>query len=608
LIGYVFAHIPIGDDIAFRLNLMSAFFALLTVFVLYLIIYHFTRTPYLSFSISLAYAFSPIFWSQAVVAEVYTLNTFLTALSLYFLCRWVEKRRDGWLYLAAVTMGLATTNHQLSLLLLPTTIYMLWLFSKGLKRPKNFWFKLAGLYLLGTLVYLYLPIRAAADPPLNWGNPDNLERFITAVFNPAGSQVSQGSRWLHFFHALYLWTVQFSPVIMLDGMKIPILIIWFFGIWGIYKGLSTGWRMARVFVVFMLLNLFTILWVSRPKGQELMIVGVYYLPVFLVFAVFMATGIREWLQHIQNLFKESGKTFLSVLLVLIIIILVLIPEYQYFQNRRDADRSNDYYARDYGTMLLDSCPPDTILIMNWDDIFTIWYLQKVEEHRTDVIPVIADFPVGSGEFFWGSWYFDELEQTYPEIFKGTGSPSGIFESKEDAINAFAVANRNRGNEVFFTFYGLGYDFKKFDFMVFPLGPVYRAGNTLPDLKQSKLEWEKTISSFRNIFSYYDNRIIEEDFIISRMSGNLLNNAKTALNFVREMNISNIPVASEAVKIYTDHAIWFLEHAIRVDPGNIPATIELVNIYIEQGKFDDCIDILSDARMIDPGNPDIYIYL
>jgi len=286
LLGWLFAHLPIGDDIAFRLNLMSAVCALGTVIVLYLIIFHFTRMPYLSFSVSLAYAFSPIFWSQAVVAEVYTLNTFLTSLALYFLCKWVEKRTDSWLYLAFFTMGIAVANHQISFLLLPTGIYMLWLFWKGLNKPAKFWVKLAALYIAGLLIYLYLPIRASADPPLNWGNPDNLSRFLSAVFNPAGSQVSGGSRWTHFFYALYLWVVQFSPMLFTESLgPIPIPIIWGFGIWGIYKGLSTGWRMARVFVLFMLLNLATILFLSRPTPQELLIVGVYYLPAFLVYAL-----------------------------------------------------------------------------------------------------------------------------------------------------------------------------------------------------------------------------------------------------------------------------------------------------------------------------------
>ncbi len=596
LLGWVFTHLPIGDDVAYRLNLMSAFFAWLTILILYLIIYHFTRTPYLSFSISLAYAFSPVFWSQAVVAEVYTLNTFLTALALYFMCRWVEKRTDKWLYLTAGTMGLAATNHQLSILLLPTGLYLLWLFGKGLKKPMSFWMLLIGLYLLGLMVYLYLPVRASVDPPINWGDPDTFGKFFTALTNPAGSQVSHGSRWLHLLHILYLWTVQFSPVVLVKDSVIPVPIIWLFGIWGIYKGLSTGWRMAKVFVVFMLLNLVTILYVSRPSEQELMLVGVYYLPVFLVFTVFMATGIREWLQRIQVLFKESEKTFLSFILVLVIIILVLIPEYQYFQNRNDADRSGDYYAKDYGMALLDSCPDDSILLVNWDDIFTLWYLQKVEDYRPGVIPVLTDLPTGEDESYWGAWYFEELSRDYPEIFEGTRLGDSVFQSREDAIDSFVTANLNRGREVYFSFYGLGYDFSDFHFNVFPDGPVYRTTYEpygIADHLSAQSKWESTIDSFRNFDNYLDHRVVEEDFIITRMSLNLLNSSTISVNLLRELN-QNLDVVE-----------WFLIMAITVDPGNLPATEDVINLYLDQDRLEEALHVMDKARLVNPGNPDVH---
>jgi len=597
LLGWLFARAPIPGDVAFNLNVMSAVFAVGTVLVLYLIIYHFTRTPYLSFSISLAYAFSPIFWSQAVVAEVYSLNTFLTALALYFLCRWIEKRADRWLYMASFTMGLAVTNHQLSLLLLPTGIYMLWLFGKGLKKPVRFWITLGLLYVLGLLVYLYLPIRAAVDPPLNWGDPDNPVDLFSTIFTPAGAQTARGSRLEHFIYALYLWLAQFSPAIVTGGGRylIPIPIIWAFGIWGIYKGLSTEWRMARVFILFMLLNVAAILLVSRPTGQEMMIVGVYYLPTFLVFAVFMATGIREWLQQFVLAFGERRR---PILLGLLILVLVLIPEYQFYQNRPAVDRSNDYYARDYGTALLTSCPPKTILLVNWDDIFTLWYLQKVEGIRPDVIPILADLPLGPDQSYWGGWYIEELQGKHPEIFEDTGLNSTLFRTKEQAVDSFVAANLKRGRDVYFSFYGLGYNFEMFDFLVYPIGPVYRAREQKPenvfdlaDLVLAKQAWENTLEGFRNIYDYYGSRRVdEEDFIIARLSDNLYKTAMVTLNLDQ------------------NKAEWFLEQAVAVHNGNFAATFRLANLRYQAGRYADARDLLITACQIDPTNPDPHLLL
>ncbi len=635
LIGYIFTHLPYAADIGFKMNVMSATFAWATVLMLYLIVYHFTRTPYVGFSVSLAYAFSPIFWSQAVVAEVYSLNTFLTALALYFMCRWVEKRQDYWLYLASFIMGLAVTNHQLSFLLLPTGLYMLWLFGKpkklfepfiiaivvagvaGLilyfvrhavswplmliiasmvffisstKKPLKFWLITAGLYILGLSVYLYLPIRAAADPVLNWGNPETFGAFFETVLKPAGSQTDRGDRLGHFIHVLYLWTIQFGPSIKWGGMTYPIPIIWAFGIWGIYKGLSTGWRMARVFILFMLINAGTIIFLSRPTQQELIIVGVYYLPAFLVFAVFMATGLREWLIYFLKAFGEKKRT---VLLLLVILILVMIPIYQFRQNLPDTDRSGDYYARDYGTALLTSLPPDSILIVNWDDIFTLWYLQMVEKVRPDVIPVLADLPIGTSGNYWGNWYFKDLEEEHPAIFDGYQLEDNMYLTREEAIEAFVTANLNRGREVYFSFYGLGYDFALFDFKVYPKGPVYVARNeeyNLVDLVESQQAWERLIGNFRNLYTYRDHMISEEDFIIARLSSNLYNTAKVAL------------------ELDEGKGIWFLEQAVMVDNGNLPASMELAILRFQNGQYTEARDLLLDSRDIDPSNPDVHLML
>src|SRR5207253_9931120 len=39
----------------------------------------------------------------------------------------------------------------------------------------------AAALVLGLLPYLYLPLRAAQHPPLNWGDPETLQGFLTVV-------------------------------------------------------------------------------------------------------------------------------------------------------------------------------------------------------------------------------------------------------------------------------------------------------------------------------------------------------------------------------------------------------------------------------------------
>ncbi len=116
LLGRLFLLWPLGDP-AYRLNLMSAVAAAGAVTLVYLIAIEITAANWRKHvlaatagSAALTFAFSPLFWSQAVIAEVYALNALFAALVIYLLLRW--QRGAGWgLPLAALALGLGLGNH-----------------------------------------------------------------------------------------------------------------------------------------------------------------------------------------------------------------------------------------------------------------------------------------------------------------------------------------------------------------------------------------------------------------------------------------------------------------------------------------------------------------
>ena len=138
---------------------------------------------------AVAFGVSGLFWSQALIAEVYTLHVLLLALVLFVLLLWREGRRDRYLLLAAFLTGLSMTHHLTSGLLLPAAA----LFVLLVEPRKVLEWKVvvggAGLFLLGLVPYAYLPLRARMDPPLNIGDPSNQERFSNVV-SGAGWQSS----------------------------------------------------------------------------------------------------------------------------------------------------------------------------------------------------------------------------------------------------------------------------------------------------------------------------------------------------------------------------------------------------------------------------------
>lgn len=124
----------------------------------------------------LALAFSPPLWSQATVVEVYALHAALAAAMVWALSRWRLDGRLGWLALGGLLFGLALGNHLTIVWLLP--LLAVWAVGGAAGLPRRrLWPALGGGLALGLAVYLYLPIAAAAQPPINWGDPRTWEGF-----------------------------------------------------------------------------------------------------------------------------------------------------------------------------------------------------------------------------------------------------------------------------------------------------------------------------------------------------------------------------------------------------------------------------------------------
>src|SRR5207244_3400688 len=175
----------------------------------------------------LLFACSRTLWSYATIAEVYTLNSLLILMIFLLLLRWrrrvIEARTlasrgtlaaaanaDHLLLLGAIVFGLALGVHHVTVALaLPALAVIVYQTERAsfFVSKKFLYCALFSLVAL-VVVYSYLPLAAARDPILNWGNPRSISAIWSHIsgwqyrvflsFSPAniGSQLPQLVRFL----------------------------------------------------------------------------------------------------------------------------------------------------------------------------------------------------------------------------------------------------------------------------------------------------------------------------------------------------------------------------------------------------------------------------
>src|SRR5687768_11995066 len=110
LLAKLFTFLPVSD-VAYRVNLFSAFSAALTVTLVYLITRKLGAANSAAMYGSLVLALMPLFWKHASIAEIYAPSAACLALVLFFVLQWKETNKPGWLFLAGLLGGLSLGIH-----------------------------------------------------------------------------------------------------------------------------------------------------------------------------------------------------------------------------------------------------------------------------------------------------------------------------------------------------------------------------------------------------------------------------------------------------------------------------------------------------------------
>ncbi len=378
LIGHFFTYLPFGS-VAYRVHLASALFGALTCGAAWLCARALIEGRLPAYVAALALGVSPVFWSQAIIAEVYTLNTFFF-LALVFMGLQVcppsssmpaseKPERSRMLPWMALVFGLSLSNHwPLMLLIAPAFAVLLWPVRAELLSRFG---ALSWLVILGLLPYVWMVRRSWMAVPINFDGPlETIPEIIFFLSRAGYADVDHSGTagWLdrikffQFFGSQLL--VQFAVLgTLLAG-----------------AGFAVQWRIlgrrtaAFLTIAFLMPSAFLLLLLRFDYDSfRAHIFHVYPLPAYAVCALWLGVGFA-WAMRRYARWSSYAPAAGAVLLALIFAL----------GARINLLASQDWGAR-YAQAVLKILPQNAAVIVLGDpDLAPMAYFHMIEGRRPDI--------------------------------------------------------------------------------------------------------------------------------------------------------------------------------------------------------------------------------
>ena len=392
-------------------------------------------------------AFSQEFWLNAIEAEVYGGLSFFIALIIWLTLIWTEKQKNfnhqNILLLIVYLFFLGFSVHQTTLQIAPAVLLIVVL--PLLKFDKNFYKKLAifvviGLalyyifYLVGTgfgqgslgkyifalfvisvLIYylrdyvqpqvwffallmvilglsthLILPIRAAADPFINEGDPSTLQRFMDYVFRkqygPTSFTIRRAPIFMQLdFHFLRYFSWQFFDAQVISNFlnvsrqfihTIFQFIVVALGLTGFYYQFKKSKRSFIYLASFFIMASIAMILVMNLSSAEVRDRPYFFITAYMLWAFWMGIGAMGIVRYLR---KRS-----KILSIIALCLLATLPIINMASHYHKNDRSQELLSLEYGTNFLNGLDKNAIIFTNGDnDTFPLWYSQAVYDPNAE---------------------------------------------------------------------------------------------------------------------------------------------------------------------------------------------------------------------------------
>lgn len=376
---------PLGSA-AYRMNLLSAIAGAGAVALLYPLMLRVSRSRIASLIATMAFAFSQMFWSQAVITDQYVIHVLGMTAALGCVLTWDARGRRSpassrrWLFAAAFVYGLCFTHHMMSTLLAPGLLF----FALTSRHRPQFLRELPRtlpLFLLPLCLYLYLPLAALRDSPTNWGDPRTWSSFLAHVtgkqYRVAMFTTSTATVWTNLKQYTGLGATDHAGFL---AMQYSLGFLWLapLGAWSLAR------RRRRLLGLTLLIYLAD---VTYALNYNVYNADVYYLPSHLMVAIWIACGLRRlggWLGLFWRKIALAPAKRRPLKVVLGSALLVM-PLTLLSTNWSANDRHDDWSSLVYARAALDALKPNAVLLGADDALyFPLMYTRFVEHRRPDV--------------------------------------------------------------------------------------------------------------------------------------------------------------------------------------------------------------------------------
>ena len=446
-----FATLVPVKDFAYRGNLLSAILAVAAVLTVYWAALRLCRSikpdaPWALAVIGAALggavlAASPLFWSQAVITEVYALNALFAGVLLLLATDMAlgQPSRPAAhapsptirLMLFGFLLGIGLGNHLTLLAVAVPLLYWVWS-ALGTRRLASPW--MIGAFLAGVAIYVYLPVRAAQGPPINWGAADTLRGAVWMLsarpYQEYVFAVTSGTIPARLLSWTELLFSQFNPL----GL--------FFGLMAVGPLRSKAPRFFIASLASMaVISVYAIMY-NSVDFEVLMVPG------FLIFSVWVAVGFfwitSVWVRDFANSQRGSPRWGIRVLashqvLVLSVLGFTLLPLMSVILNYGSQNLSSDYSAFDRASGIMEAVPEGSVVLSSREkNAFSLWYMRYVEQPQRDVAVIVVPL-------LQFDWYLRDIRRMFPERIPA-------LEGTETLETLRRIVEHNEGRAgVFFTF-------------------------------------------------------------------------------------------------------------------------------------------------------------